>query len=515
MPLLPYRAKQSTATGGTAGTIVLDAVATNARSFAAAYGASARRVMYCISWANGFEIGLGDFDGGTPGSLTRATVLASSNAGALVALPSGTKDVFAVFDPAAREVISISGTSTLALADLGNAVVFSGTSAATLNLPAIAAVPNGAGWMIRNAGTAALTIDASGAETINGAATLVLQAGQSAFVFDSGAAWEGIIAGATTIGAALLAALNSATVADLASGAAVDIASAATTDIGAATSPNVRITGTTAITSLGTAAAGVRRFLTFAGVLTITYNATSLITPGLANITTAANDTAVARSLGSGNWLSESYTRAAALPVLPGPIMGSGLTIATARVLGRLTAGNGAIEEIPIGNTSAAISLCLNRGTEQATTSGTAIDFTGIPAGVRRITVMLNGVSTNGSSAVELRLGTSGGIVASGYGGATGGFVSAGTPLVIQALSGLPLYPDNQAGYLRHAQVIITNISGNIWSMMVASGQSDSFRASFGCATISLSGILDRLRLTTQNGTDAFDAGSINIFWEF
>lgn len=99
--------------------------------------------------------------------------------------------------------------------------------------------------------------------------------------------------------------------------APVDIASAATTDIGASASPNVRITGTTGITSFGTVAAGTRRFLSFAAALTLTHNATSLIMPGLANITTAANDTAVARSLGSGNWIIESYTRAAGNIVVP------------------------------------------------------------------------------------------------------------------------------------------------------------------------------------------------------
>ena len=306
MPVPAYRAKQSTDTAGT-GTIVLNAAGTNARSFAAAYGVSSRRVMYAISWASGFEIGYGDFDGGTPGSLTRATVLASSNAGALVTLPAGTKDVFAVFDPGAREVLAISGTTTLALADLGNAVLFTGASASNLNLPAIATAPLGSGWMVRNAGTAALTIDPSGAETINGAATLVLQAGQAAFIFDGGAAWECIIAGQP---------VNSAVIADSASGAPVDIASAATTDIGAATSPNVRITGTTGITSFGTVAAGTRRFLAFAAALTLTHNATSLILPGLANITTAAGDTAVARSLGSGNWVVESYTPASGLSMV-------------------------------------------------------------------------------------------------------------------------------------------------------------------------------------------------------
>jgi len=189
MPLAAYRAKQSTDTGGT-GTIVLNAAASNAQSFAAAFGASSRRVMYAISWTTGFEIGLGDFDGGTPGSLTRATVLRSSNSNALVALPAGTKDVFAVFEPAAREVVSFSATATLALADLGNAAIFTGASAATLNLPAVATVPIGAGWLVINAGTAALTIDPNGAELLNGAATLVLQPGQSAMVLREASAWR-------------------------------------------------------------------------------------------------------------------------------------------------------------------------------------------------------------------------------------------------------------------------------------------------------------------------------------
>ena len=129
----------------------------------------------------------------------------------------------------------------------------------------------------------------------------------------------------------------------------VDIASAATVDLNAQNSNNVRVTGTTAITSLGTAPAGARYYLTFANALIITYNATSLQTPGLANITTAANDNAVVRSLGSGNWVIESYTCAAGLPALQGAVTGSGLTMATARLLGRTNAGTGAPQEISIG----------------------------------------------------------------------------------------------------------------------------------------------------------------------
>ena len=189
MPIPAYRAKQSTDTNGP-GTIVLNAAGTNAQNFSAAFGASSRRVMYGIQWATGFEIGYGDFDGGTPGNLTRATVIKSSNANALVTLPSGTKDVFAVFDPGAREVLSISGTTTLALADLGNVVLFTGASASSLNLPAVATVPLGAGWMVINTGTAALTIDPTGAESVNGVSTLTLPPGGTAALTRLSTAWQ-------------------------------------------------------------------------------------------------------------------------------------------------------------------------------------------------------------------------------------------------------------------------------------------------------------------------------------
>ncbi|WP_213941182.1 hypothetical protein [Pseudomonas sp. dw_612] len=85
------------------------------------------------------------------------------------------------------------------------------------------------------------------------------------------------------------------------------IASAATTDIGAAVSNVIFVSGTSTITALGTAAAGVTRTVRFLGILVLTHNATSLILPTSANITTAANDTAEFLSLGGGNWLCLRY----------------------------------------------------------------------------------------------------------------------------------------------------------------------------------------------------------------
>lgn len=118
-----------------------------------------------------------------------------------------------------------------------------------------------------------------------------------------GSAWlEDITAGTAFTGGALSSALNEAK--------GADIASATTTDIGAATGNFVHVTGTTTITGLGTVQAGTRRIVRFAGALLLTHNATSLILPTGANITTAANDVAVFVSEGSGNWRCVGYQRA-------------------------------------------------------------------------------------------------------------------------------------------------------------------------------------------------------------
>lgn len=98
--------------------------------------------------------------------------------------------------------------------------------------------------------------------------------------------------------------------ADVRSLAASDtIASATTTDLGSKDSTFLTVSGTTTITGLGTVSAGIYKFVTFSGALTLTHNATSLILPGEANITTVAGDTALFLPLGSGNWKCMFYQR--------------------------------------------------------------------------------------------------------------------------------------------------------------------------------------------------------------
>jgi len=156
-------------------------------------------------------------------------------------------------------------------------------------------------------------------------------------------------------------------------------------------------------------------------------------------------------------------------------------------------------------------------GTAVASTSGTSIDFTSIPSWVKRITVMLNGVSTSGGSNLRFQVG-SGSMTTSNYSGAsigvTAGQSTSGTNGT--TLSGLDVYVYNQGTtYAFYGNVVWTLIDSNTWTCAgtVATSQSTSI-GFIGGASPSLSGALDRIRLTTANGTDTFDAGSINILYE-
>lgn len=105
------------------------------------------------------------------------------------------------------------------------------------------------------------------------------------------------------------------------------IASAATTDIGAQPEAYLTVSGTTTITAFGTVRTGTVRYLRFSDALTLTHNATSLILPGAANITTAAGDTAIFVSEGSGNWRCLNYSSVASGTFTPALTCGTSGTI--------------------------------------------------------------------------------------------------------------------------------------------------------------------------------------------
>ena len=152
--------------------------------------------------------------------------------------------------------------------------------------------------------------------------------------------------------------------------------------------------------------------------------------------------------------------------------------------------------------------------TEVATTSGTSIDFTSIPAGVRRIKIQFVGVSTNGTSNPLIQLGDSGGVETTGYLGSSSLIDTAVATAGYTAGFGLNIAT---ADAVIHGTVTLTleDSSDFTWVASGVVSTSDTARSVITSGRKLLSAELDRVRITTVNGTDAFDAGAINISYEF
>jgi hypothetical protein len=143
------------------------------------------------------------------------------------------------------------------------------------------------------------------------------------------------------------------------------------------------------------------------------------------------------------------------------------------------------------------------------TASGTSVNFTDIPAWVEKITVMFSGVSTNGTSPMQVQIGDSGGIENTGYTSAsqTDGASSG------NLTTGFAIFYSTTAASLHSGSIQISSITGTTW---VASGvlANTGGNASYMAGSKALSDVLTQVRITTVNGTDTFDAGSINIMYE-
>lgn len=155
-----------------------------------------------------------------------------------------------------------------------------------------------------------------------------------------------------------------------------DIASAATTDLGSVASRNVRITGTTNISSFGTAAAGtVKRCKIGGSSLQLTYNATSMKLPGSANITVLQDDTFVAISRGSGNWEVASFQRGDGGPVTSNGIYGL-VTVGTALTMNPYAVNTSASQAHGLGSAPIGLRVYLECITgENGWTSGNYIEM--------------------------------------------------------------------------------------------------------------------------------------------
>ena len=160
----------------------------------------------------------------------------------------------------------------------------------------------------------------------------------------------------------------------------------------------------------------------------------------------------------------------------------------------------------------------IQSATAVASTSGTSIDFTSIPSWVKRVTVMFNGVSTSGTSLILIRLGDAGGIEASGYLGNTAQLsdASASANFSHATNNGIVIDGGANAAAVRQGAIFISllNASTNTWASAGSIARSDISSCSTLGGVKPLSDTLTQIRITTVNGTDTFDAGSINILYE-
>jgi len=154
-------------------------------------------------------------------------------------------------------------------------------------------------------------------------------------------------------------------------------------------------------------------------------------------------------------------------------------------------------------------SSALTQGTVQASTSGTSIDFTGIPSWVKRVTVIFSGVSTNGTNNLLIQIGSTS-FTTSGYLGSS----TDGPALTATLFSTGFGVRAGSAAAVFHGTVVISIVTGNTWVAAGTLARSDGAAFISTAGTIALSGTLDRVRITTVGGTDTFDAGSINIIYE-
>jgi hypothetical protein len=183
-----------------------------------------------------------------------------------------------------------------------------------------------------------------------------------------------------------------------------NLASATTTDIGAQNSVFLNITGTTTITSFGTNYNGPR-YVRFDGALTLTHNATTLILPGAANITTAAGDSAIVVPSGSpaNGWRVAGYQKAdgsllsvSQIQPISASVAGNALTISASYLsldFRSTTLGSGAVTRV----CGTPANLVISSGSTLGTTNGVQSDI---------VVLAINNAGTIELAAVNLAGGT-------------------------------------------------------------------------------------------------------------
>lgn len=173
-------------------------------------------------------------------------------------------------------------------------------------------------------------------------------------------------------------------------------------------------------------------------------------------------------------------------------------------------AANGKFEfHAAVGGGGSGITLL----TAQTPVSTNVATFT-VPSGVKRITVMWSGISSNSSSSMILRIGPNAGVEKTGYLGAAGSIT--GTPSSENQTVGFPVGNNLDLNRVSHGMAVLglLDSANNTWAMFTAIGMSNAAAAGGGGGSKSIAGVLGKVQLTWATDSTQFDAGQVNVMYE-
>jgi len=273
----------------------------------------------------------------------------------------------------------------------------------------------------------------------------------------------------------------------------------------------------TALLQYGSTAAGNSEIATIvaaqAGALRFQNNSNSLIYTNSGPLIFGTIDTERMRitSLGNVGINTTSVTAGTMLAIAGGNISLYGSTSGVINLAAPAAAGT---NTITFPAASGTVQLTGQGGitalTAVATTSGTAILFTGIPSTVRRITVNFQNVSINNTGVMQIQIG-SGSVQNTGYTSQAYQLNNAASTGVVTTGFGLGVSQAASSGL--HGSIIISYLSATIWTAVWQFYFTGG--ANFtGAGTVTVSGAPDRVNLTTVAGTATFNQGTLNVLYE-
>lgn len=187
---------------------------------------------------------------------------------------------------------------------------------------------------------------------------------------------------------------------------------------------------------------------------------------------------------------------------------------ATLTALGGLANAAGVLTNDGSGSLSWEASSSVTLGTAVAATSGTSIDFSNIPSGVKRITLAASSLSGSGTGLFLVQIGH-GSPETTGYSATGTGLISGANPGVASSSSGFCANLATASRAIHGLMTLALQDAGtNTWVESHAFGETSVPEGFVGGGSKSLSGTLTFLRVTWSNGTDTFDGGKLNITWE-